>query len=49
LSVIISSPGGIFDAFIAEVTMPDTGSPMRAASDQAPAVATKYGLEFLAS
>jgi mannose-6-phosphate isomerase-like protein (cupin superfamily) len=45
--IIISSPGGIFDAMIAEVTMLDTGSPTRAASDDARAVATKYGLEFL--
>lgn len=47
--IIISSPGGIFDAFIAEVTMLDTGSPTRAASDEARAVAAKYGLEFLPS
>ena len=47
--IIISSPGGIFDAMIAEVTMLDTGSPTRQASEQAKAIATKYGLEFLAS
>jgi hypothetical protein len=47
--IIISSPGGIFDALIAEVTMLDTGSPTRAASDEAKAIATKYGLEFLPS
>ena len=47
--IIISSPGGIFDALIAEVTMLDTGSPTRAASDEAKAVATTYGLEFLPS
>ena len=39
--IIISSPGGIFDAMIAEVTMLDTGSPTRAASQEARAVATK--------
>jgi hypothetical protein len=47
--IIISSPGGIFDAMIAEVTTLDTGSPTRAASDEAKIVATKYGLEFLPS
>ena len=47
--IIISSPGGIFDAMIAEVTMLDTGSPTRKASDEAKAIATKYGLEFLPS
>ena len=47
--IIISSPGGIFDAMIAEVTMLDTGSPTRAASEEARAVATRYGLEFLPS
>jgi hypothetical protein len=47
--IIISSPGGIFDAMIAEVTMLDTGSPTRAASEETRAVATKYGLEFLPS
>jgi len=45
--IIISSPGGIFDSMIAEVTMLDTGSPTRPASAEAHAVATKYGLEFL--
>ena len=45
--IIISSPGGIFDALIAEVTMLDTGSPTRQGSAEAAAVATKYGLEFL--
>ena len=43
--LIISSPGGIFDALIAEITMLDTGSPSRAASEEAKAIATKYGLE----
>ena len=45
--IIISSPGGLFDAMIAEVTMLDTGSPTRKASEDAKAIATKYGLEFL--
>ena len=45
--IIISSPGGIFDAMIAEVTMLDTGSPTRQGSGEARAIATKYGLEFL--
>ena len=47
--IIISSPGGIFDAMIAEVTMLDTGSPTRPGSSEAHAIATKYGMEFLAS
>src|SRR3989442_13183744 len=48
--LIISSPGGIFDAFIDEVaaSMTDSGGP----SEPAPAtdfraVAAKYGIEFL--
>ena len=45
--IIISSPGGIFDSMIAEVTMLDTGSPGRNASDEAKAIAARYGLEFL--
>ncbi len=45
--IIISSPGGIFDAMIAEATMLDTGSPTRKGSDEAAAIARKYGLEFL--
>ena len=45
--LIISSPGGVFDAMIAEVTLLDTGSPTRGASEEAKAIATKYGLEFL--
>ena len=32
---------------IAEVTMLDTGSPTRQASEEAMAIAIKYGLEFL--
>jgi hypothetical protein len=39
--IIISSPGGTFDAMIAEVTMLDTGSPTRPASDGAKAIATR--------
>jgi mannose-6-phosphate isomerase-like protein (cupin superfamily) len=45
--IIISSPGGVFDAMIAEVTMLDTGSPTHRASEEAKAIATKYGLEFV--
>ena len=45
--IIISSPGGIFDAMIAEVTSLDTGSPTRSASDEAKAIAARYGLEFI--
>ena len=47
--IIISSPGGIFDAMVAEMAMLDTGSPTRQGSAQARAVAAKYGLEFLPS
>ena len=32
---------------IAEAAMLDTGSPMRKGSDEAAAIARKYGLEFL--
>ena len=45
--IIISSPGGVFDAMIEELSMLDSGSPTRKASDEARAIATKYGLEFL--
>ena len=45
--LIISSPGGVFDAMIAEVTMLDTGTPNRQASEEAKAIATRYGLEFI--
>jgi mannose-6-phosphate isomerase-like protein (cupin superfamily) len=45
--IIISSPGGVFDAMIAELSMLDAGSPTTKASDEARAIATKYGLEFL--
>jgi mannose-6-phosphate isomerase-like protein (cupin superfamily) len=47
--IIISSPGGIFDAMVAEVTMLDTGSPTRPGSADAKSIATRYGLEFLPS
>ena len=47
--IIISSPGGVFDAMIAEITMLDTGSPTRQGSEEAKVIATKYGLEFLRS
>ena len=45
--LIISSPGGIFDVMIAELTGLDTGSPTRAGAEEAKAVAARYGLEFL--
>jgi mannose-6-phosphate isomerase-like protein (cupin superfamily) len=45
--IIISSPGGIFDAMIAEVTLLDTGSPARRGSDEARAIVRKYGIEFV--
>ena len=45
--LIISSPGGVFDAMIAEAAMLDTGSPTRPGSEDAKAIATRYGLEFL--
>jgi mannose-6-phosphate isomerase-like protein (cupin superfamily) len=48
--LIISSPGGIFDAFIAEVAGPTNdsrgASPHGAAKDLR-AIAAKYGIEFL--
>jgi mannose-6-phosphate isomerase-like protein (cupin superfamily) len=47
--LIISSPGGIFDAFIAEFTMHDTGSPTRQKSQEARVVATKWGIESLST
>ena len=47
--IIISSPGGIFDSLIAEVTMLDTGSPKQRGSDDAYAIAARYGIEFLPS
>lgn len=48
--LIISSPGGIFDAFVAEVasSMVDTGSPSkRGVATDFRAIAAKYGMEFL--
>jgi mannose-6-phosphate isomerase-like protein (cupin superfamily) len=48
--LIISSPGGIFDAFIAEVaaSMVDSGSPSTpGVATDFRAIATKYGMEFL--
>jgi mannose-6-phosphate isomerase-like protein (cupin superfamily) len=47
--IIISSPGGIFDAMLAEVTTLDTGSARRQASDEVHVIAAKYGVEFLPS
>jgi len=47
----ISSPGGIFDAFIAEVAeaMVDSGSPSKPGpAVEFRAIAAKYGTEFLA-
>lgn len=47
---IISSPGGIFDAFIAEVatSMVDSGSPSKpGAATDFRAIAAKYGMQFL--
>jgi len=37
--IIISSPGGLFDAMIVEMTMLDTGSPTPQASEEAKAIA----------
>lgn len=48
--IIISSPGGIFDAFIAEVaaSMVDSGSPSRpGVATDFRAIAAKCGMEFL--
>jgi mannose-6-phosphate isomerase-like protein (cupin superfamily) len=48
--LIISSPGGIFDAFIAEVatSIVDSGSPSRPGiATDFRAIAAKYGMEFL--
>jgi mannose-6-phosphate isomerase-like protein (cupin superfamily) len=47
---IISSPGGIFDAFVGEVanSMVDSGSPSRpGAATDFRAITAKYGMEFL--
>ena len=49
--LIVSSPGGIFDAFIAEVSaaMVDSGSPSKpGAAVDFRGIAAKYGIEFLA-
>ena len=49
--LMISSPGGIFDAFIDEVvtSMTDSGSPSKPApAVDFRAIAAKYGIEFLA-
>lgn len=48
--LIISSPGGIFDAFVAEVSaaMIDSGSPSKSGpAVDFRAIAAKYGVEFL--
>ena len=48
--LVISSPGGIFDAFIGEVakSMVDTGSPSKPGpATDFRAIAKKYGIEFL--
>ena len=46
---IISSPAGIFEAFVAEVTAAqvDTGSAHRAGPADFPQIAAKHGIEFL--
>jgi mannose-6-phosphate isomerase-like protein (cupin superfamily) len=45
---IISSPGGIFDAFIEEVTGAMSAAAQGAPSADFKAIAGKYGIEFLA-
>jgi hypothetical protein len=48
--LIISSPGGIFDAFIHEVvtTVTDRGTPSKSSpAVDFRAVAAKYGIEFI--
>ena len=49
VELIISSPGGIFDAFIDEVTsMTDSGSPSKPGpAIDFRAIGAKYGIEFL--
>lgn len=42
---IISSPGGIFDAMISGLTALDTGTPTRAASDEARMEKLHWGAE----
>ena len=45
---MFSTPGGVFDAFIAEVSasMTASGTP-GGAGDGFPGIAAKYGIEFL--
>ncbi len=47
--LMVSSPGGVFDAFIEEVvtSMTASGSPSGAAAVNFRAIAAKYGIEFL--
>jgi mannose-6-phosphate isomerase-like protein (cupin superfamily) len=48
--LIISSPGGVFEAFIAEVAAPadeSAGSPPHGPHKDLRAIAAKYGIEFL--
>lgn len=47
--LMISSPGGVFDAFIAEVSasMTASGTPGSGAAVDFRAIAAKYGIEFL--
>lgn len=46
--IIISSPAGVFEAFIAEATaaQTDTGTANRAGSTDFRAIAAKHGIEF---
>ena len=48
--LMISSPGGVFDAFIAEVAraLGDAGRPNTGPGTDFRAIAAKYGIEFLA-
>jgi mannose-6-phosphate isomerase-like protein (cupin superfamily) len=46
--LVISSPGGIFDAFIADVTGAMTAAAQGGPSADFKAIASKYGIEFLA-
>ena len=47
--LIISSPAGIFEAFMAEIAgaQVDSGSPTRASSADFRAIAAKHGVEFI--
>ncbi len=47
--LIISSPGGIFDAFIEDVTGAMAAAAQGGPSADFKAIAAKYGIEFLAS